>query len=360
MKRFLSLLILLVTLLNAKEGYELGNGLQIASLPVYVGGYASAQFKRTENEFKYSLENLALLSYGNHQNLSYMAEVEYNNLYVEQTKNDIRSKEEDTRLYVERLYLEYNFNENFTARLGQYISPIGFWNMLPINVLRDTTSDPISTNIIFPELTTGFYGVYTIINKNELKIDLMLQNNESIDNKYNNYQINKHYGIGVTYNHANFSSKLNIGYFNKLYRLINEEYQTSADSSEVENVNSQEDDDDYIKNSLEEQLLYYVNLSLRYDTPSYQILSEFGHQEAQSGPATNYAFYLQGLYRATSQQSAIIRFEAYDDKVSSTKDLFSVFAYTYRPIYPVALKAEYQFHLHSKFNKVLISLSVLF
>jgi len=356
-KRLVILLTLLVTLANAKEGYELGDGLQIGSLPVYVGGYASAEFKRTENEIKYKVEDLALLSYGNHQNLSYMAEVEYKNLYVEQTKNDIKSKQEDTQLYVERLYLEYNFNENFTARLGQYISPIGFWNMLPINVLRDTTSDPISTNIIFPELTTGFYGVYTLINDDELNIDLMLQNNDSIDNKYNNYKINKHYGIGITYNHKNITSKLNIGYFNKLYRFVDEEYKKESDSNE----NSQdEDDDEYIKNSLEEQILYYLNFSLRYDAPDYQILSEIGTQEAQNGPATNYALYVQGLYRVSPKQSAIVRFEAYDDKVSSTKDAFSVFAYTYRPTYPVALKAEYQLHAHSKFNKVLISLSVLF
>lgn len=360
MKYLLLSLTLLVTLLNAKESYELGDGIQIASLPVYVGGYASAQFKRTENEVKYNIEDLALLSYGNHRHLSYMAEVEYKNLYVQQTKNNINLKEEDTRIYIERLYLEYNFNENFTARLGKYISPIGFWNLLPINVLRDTTSDPVSTNIIFPEFTTGFYGAYTLINEDELKIDLMLQNNDSIDSKYNNYTINKHYGIGITYNHNNFSSKLNIGYFNKLYRFIDEEYQKETESNEVENENENENDDEYVKNSLEEQMLYYINLSLRYDNEKYQILSEFGHQEAQSGPATNYALYVQGLYRVTPKQSAIVRFEAYDDKVSSTKDAFSVFAYTYRPTYPVALKAEYQLHAHSKFNKVLISLSVLF
>jgi hypothetical protein len=290
-----------------------------------------------------------------------MAEFEFKNLYVQEKKNTVSSEAQDTKLYTERLYVEYNANENLSLRVGKYISPIGFWNLLPINVLRDTSSDPVSTNIIFPEATTGLYSVYTNWN-DSYKIDLMYQNNEDIDNKYNNYRINKHYGIGITYFHNNLSVKLNLGYFNKLYRLIDEDFtktKTTENDQENEQENS-EQDDDYVKKSQQEQDLYYVNVGLKYDTVDYQILSELGHQESKNGAATNYAFYLQGLYRVAPKQDAILRYESFDDAVSAKRDYFGVFAYTYRPLYPVAIKAEYQLHALSEFNKVLISLSVLF
>ena len=357
MKLLFIFLTLLITLLNAKESYTLGDGIQAGSLPIYFGAYTSAEYKKSNKEVKYSIEDLAFLSYGNYQRFSYMAEIEYKNLYTQQVKDDVSSQQKDTRLYLERLYLNYAFNDNTALRVGKYISPIGFWNLLPINVLRDTTSDPISTNIIFPEFTTGVYGSFSTIEEDEIKIDVMLQNNDDLDNKYNNYKINKHYGIGITYNHNNFTSKLNLGYFNKLYRLIDEELQTEK-TNETEKSNK--NDDYYEKKSQEEQNLYYINLALKYDTLNYQILSELGHQNSSNGAATTYALYIQGLYRVTLKQSAIVRFEAYDDKVSNTNDTFGVFAYTYRPTYPVALKAEYQLHSLSKFNKVLISFSVLF
>jgi len=215
---------MILNLLHAKENYELGVGVQLSPLPIYFGGYISAEYKKTPNKAKYNIEDIALLSYRNHVRLSYMAEVEYKNFYTQQTKDSVVTTEKDTRLYIERLYLDYTFNENFVGRLGKYISPIGFWNLLPINFLRDTTSDPITTNIIFPDFTTGLYTSYTNFQENEIKIDLMLQNNQDLDDKYSNYKINKHYGLGISYTQGNLTSKLNVGYFNKLYRYTGRKY----------------------------------------------------------------------------------------------------------------------------------------
>jgi len=353
------LFFMILNLLQAKENYELGEGIQLFSLPVYLGGYISTEYKKTQNTAKYNIEDIALLSYGNHERLSYMAEVEYKNFYTQKTEDSVVTTEKDTKIYIERLYLEYAFHENFIGRVGKYISPIGFWNLLPINVLRDTTSDPLNTNIIFPEFTTGIYTSYTNFQENEIAIDVMLQNNEDLDDKYSNYKINKHYGLGISYTQGNLTSKLNVGYFNKLYRYIDDEFEDHPeDDNEVEGDDDQ--DDDYISRSNEEQDIYYVNFGIKYETLDYQILSELGHQESSNGISTNYAFYLQGLYRITPKHNAILRFEAYDDAVTNKRDKFGVFAYTYRPIYPVALKAEYQSHELSKFNKLLISFSVLF
>ena len=351
MKIFLILFSLFFSLLQAKDSYELGDGVQISSLPIYLGGYFSTEYEHTKSSDKYKLDDIALLSYGNYQHFSYMAEIEYKNFYTKKVKDDITLTQKDTSLYVERLYVDYTFNENYMARVGKYLSPIGFWNLLPINVLRDTSSDPISTNIIFPEFTTGLYTAYSNIKDSELKIDIMVQNNEDIDNKYSNYRINKHYGFGISYEKENFTTKINIGYFNKLHRLIDEEY---------EDDETEEQDEEYTTASNKEQDLYYMLFSAKYDSQNYQFMGEIGHQESPNGLATNYALYIQGLYRITQKHTAIIRVESYDDKVTALQDSSSIFAYTYRPAYPIALKAEYQFHTLKKYDKLLLSFSVLF
>ncbi|WP_457744275.1 hypothetical protein [Sulfurimonas sp.] len=351
MKIVFILFSMFLSLLHAKDSYELGDGVQISSLPIYLGGYISTEYERTKSSDKYKVDDIALLSYGNYQHFSYMAELEYKNFYINKTKDNISFTQKDTSLYVERLYLDYTFNEHYMERVGKYLSPIGFWNLLPINVLRDTTSNPMSTNIIFPELTTGFYTSYTNIKDSELKIDIMLQHNEDIDNKYSNYRINKHYGVGISYEKENFTTKINFGYFNKLHRLIEEDYK--------ENEN-EESDEYYTTVSNEEQDLYYMLFSAKYDSQNYQFMGEIGRQASPNGPVTNYALYLQGLYRITQKHTAIIRIESYDDEVTTVHDTSSIFAYTYRPAYPIAFKAEYQLHALKQYNKFFLSFSVLF
>ncbi|MDQ1244698.1 MAG: hypothetical protein QG565_1038, partial [Campylobacterota bacterium] len=51
---------------------------------------------------------------------------------------------------------------------------------------------------------------------------------------------------------------------------------------------------------------------------------------------------------------------SYDDNLNATDDDMLIFGYTYRPLYPIAIKSEYQFHSQSDQNQFLFSFSVLF
>jgi len=354
LKKVIILFGVLISLLRADNSYELGDGVQVASLPFYLGGYISTEYRHTKVQDRYKIGDIALLGYGSSNNFSYLTEIEYKNLYTEKQENDTSLVNNDTNLYIERLYVDYTFNENYMARVGKYISPIGFWNLLPINVLRDTTSDPISTNIIFPESTTGLYASYTKFSQTEFKVDVMLQNNEDIDGKYNNYRTNRHYGLGISYAKSQYTFKLNVGYFNKLHSYIDD------DGTENEYEEESDYDDEYIEKSNTVQDLYYILLSAKYENEKYQFLSEIGHQESTNGLTTPYAAYVQGLYRMTPQHMAILRLESYEDKVKNKQDNFAIFGYTYRPLYPIAFKAEYQFHKRPIDNKLQLSFSVLF
>ena len=197
MYKIVFLFLLLFTTLNGEEytdeensGYQLGEGIQLGSLPIYIGGYISTDIRSRDDETRYRIDDLAFLGYGNYGKFSYMAELEFKEFYaVTVNKDGNSSTSTDTSLHTERLYLDYTFNENYMLRGGKYNSPIGFWNLLPINVLRDMSSTPYSSNIIFPRFTTGFAAKYSSFNDNELQVDVMIQHNNDLDSSYNNYQM---------------------------------------------------------------------------------------------------------------------------------------------------------------------------
>lgn len=328
--RHIALVFIFLLSLQADEEYQLGKGVQVGSLPLYIGGYFSLDYKHTDDIDRYRVDDLAVLGYGDYEKFSYMAEFEFKEMYVETHQNGVKDSTNNDKLYTERLYIDYNLNENYMFRVGKYNSPIGFWNLLPVNVLRETTSNPMSTSIIFPKFTTGLSSSYLSYGEGELKVDVMLQHNHDIDDEYNNYKMDEHYGFGVSYERDYYTLKLNGGYFHNL------------------------------RENIVEDNLYYLLLSAKYESQRYQILSEIGSQKSKDNYTTEYAGYIQGLYRFSEQHLGIIRVESYDDNLNATDDDMLIFGYTYRPLYPIAIKSEYQFHSQSDQNQFLFSFSVLF
>lgn len=329
MKRILLVFILLFSTLGAQEEYELGEGYQVGELPIYLGGYFSVDYRKQDEEDRYRVDDIAFMSYGGNNTLSYMVELEFKEFYVETHDNDGKRTERDHKLYIERLYLDYTLNDTMKLRLGKFNSPVGYWNLMPINVLRETTSSPISTEIIYPRYTTGVDFSYRSFNENEIALDLILQDNTPIDDEYNNYDVDKHYGIGLSYGDGSYELKVNGGYFSKRdhHRGV----------------------DDFV----------YGLLSAKYEQEMYQILAEVGMQESKDHDK-NYAAYLQGLYRFTPKHIGVLRLESYKDDLLDSNDNIAIFGYTYRPLFPVALKLEYQQHTRANTNQLIFSFSVLF
>lgn len=329
--RKLLLLFFSSLLLFAQEGgYTLGEGVQLGSTPIYLGGYFSLQYTAQDKVQSYDFDDLALLSYGEYNKFSYMAELEYKDFYV-YTKTSTQSVTyRDDTLHVERLYVDYTHDENILVRMGKYNTPAGFWNLLPINVLRATTSNPYTNELLFPEFTTGVDFVYSSYSDAELKIDVMVQHNADLDNDYNNYEMDRHYALGVTYTKSALSLKLNGGYFHQIE-------QTSALADR-----------------------YYLMGSARYAQEKFELMGEVGYQATKEKVTTPFAGYLQGLYHIVPKHDAILRVEHYENALTGAQDSFALFGYTYRPLYPIAIKGEYQLHSRSKSDKILLSISVLF
>ena len=330
-------LAVLITLLfhllayGEESYYHPGEGVQVGSMPLYIGGYFSLDYQQKEEHKEFKVDDLALLAYGDTGKFSYLAEIEASDAYV-RTWNSGSSSTTDRRFHAERLYLGYDFDDDNALKAGKYNSPIGFWNLTPINVLRDTTSSPVSTEILFPKYTSGLelsHHVYTI---SESSITLMLQQTRDIDaifnsdDVYNSFDTDRHYGVGLLHTNSAWSYQFNTGYFH----------------------------------TMDNETRYYLLASICYESEAFKLLSEFGVQHDEEGFTVPYAGYVQGVYRLTPRHAGILRLETCKDDTSHTKDTFTVLGYTYRPIYPVALKAEYQLHSLHREDQFLVSFSVLF
>lgn len=326
--RAIVIVLFLFFTLHSEDEYTFGEGVQIGSLPLYVGGYISTDIEVKEYENRYRLDDIAVLLYGGYSKFSYLAEFEFKDFYTYIDTKDTSYSEQDRSIHTERLYFDYNHDENFALRLGKYNSNIGFWNLLPINVLRETTSSPKSTYLIFPKFTTGVDASYNSYSDGVFSINTTLQNNKSIDDGYNNYNIDEHYALGVAYEFDEYTLKLNGGYFHSYDEDISE--------------------------------YYYMLLSGRYESEKVQVLAEFGSQRDNGNFSTKYAGYVQGVYRFTEKHIGIMRIESFQDVRNDKQDNMAIFGYTYRPLYPIAFKGEYQFHKVDDDNVFLFSFSVLF
>lgn len=323
------LLFIIVTRTVSAQSYTLGEGVQIGRKPFFIGGYFSLEYQQTKDQQSFSIDDLSFLGYGSFKNISYLAEIEFKELYSVQKRDTKTTTQTNTTPLIERLFVDYTLESSF-FKVGKYDSYVGYWNLVPINVLRATTSNPQTTKIIFPTYTTGVeakYKYYT--NSGLFGIELSLQESDDLDDEYNNYEIDKHYGATLEYENDLWSCKINGGYFHL--------FETPLQSDRE-----------------------YLAFAFRIEHERYQVLAQLAKQWNNTRVTTPYAGYLQTLYRVNEHHHMIIRYESFEDTIAKQQDSFVIVGYTYRPLYPIALKGEYQLHQKDKDNTLLFSFSVLF
>jgi hypothetical protein len=107
----------------------------------------------------------------------------------------------------------------------------------------------------------------------------------------------------------------------------------------------------------------YVQANVKYDDTIWQLMSEAllaKSTYAQDADDYTLSGYAQGMYRYSPQHAFIVRAEHFNDHHTQYKDNIGVIGYSYRPLYPVSLKGEYQWHSQHDENRALFSFSVLF
>lgn len=326
--RLLSLFSIALLSFAHADNYELGHGYKVNDT-INVGGYFSTEFESNRQNESFTLDDVAVMAYGEiNPMFSYLAEAEAVGFYH---KNFTDGTEVgDQKFHIERLYGDMWMSDDFNIRFGKMITPIGYWNMEPINVLRDTTSNPLYSKLLFPKFLTGI-DINGYIPKTEgMRYHLFGQNNRDLDEEYINIPNTHFFGLSVE-------------------KELSMDWHSGGSIGEFITKTSQR--------------THFFEANLKYDDNQWQIMTEalISKSEYADGQ-DDYALsgYAQAMYHFTPEQALIGRYEYFNDHHTDYKDNIAILGYSYRPLYPVSLKGEYQWHsLHDE-NRALFSLSVLF
>lgn len=306
------------------DEYTFGDGWQVGDSPVTLGGYVSSNYVIEKENSYFKIDDIAFLAYGEFDRFDFLAEFEIVDLYKKQTSGS--SHESRGELHIERLYGDYFFTENRRLRVGKFNSDIGFWNQMPINVLRDTTSSPRLTYDFFPKLTTGTNYEIRPRQGDISRISVTLQHNNDIDKNYNNFELDRHYSVALDLKKSEI-----------LWRLAGGNFRY-ADTREV----------------------FYLLGGLKLERQQWGGLIESVLRHDGSNHENSYDLYAQGVWHCKPKHDAILRAEVEKIPLSEDRDTSMMVGYTYRPLENVALKAEYEAHEESLLNRWLFSFSVLF
>ncbi len=341
--KFFSIVILqfflvsfIATSLKSQE-YTFGKGYKIGNSSFYLGGYLSVEYEKTSNQKSYLIDDLAFILYLQKDRWDFISEFEASDLYVKNI-GKYNYEKKNFSFHIERLNATYYIDEYQTIQIGKFNSPIGFWNIMPINVLRDTTSNPYIIENTFPKLTSGLCYRYFFDEKLSDSIYITIQNNNDIDSNYNNFNINRHYAVTLESERENQIFKISVGYF-----------------KEINN---------------NESLYSLFAYKIKKDSLTLSLESAFREQESIT--VIPYNIYLQSVWDLNENYSLILRFETYKDKSkdldkdNSSKDTEDnniyekrgILGLSYRPYPNMALKGEYD--KSSNNSKWLFSFSVIF
>jgi len=320
MKFFLSFLLVFVSL--KADSYKIGQGFKLDDT-LHIGGYFSTDYTVSDSVRQYRLDDVALIAYGRLSSpLSYLIELEAAPYYVKDYKLDTTTS--DKEFHYERAYLNYNYSEMINIRIGKQITPIGYWNLEPINVLRDTSSNPIYSHTMFPKLLTGIDIFGYLDPENSLKYHIFMQNNKDLDEEYINIPNDHFFGISLGYD---VTPQINIGGSLGRYTV-----------------------------KYEERDVDFIQLNAKYDNDPLILQTEWAYNTNND----QLSGYLQALYNFDMHHAIIGRYEYYNVNEIESAGHMAIIGYSFRPIYAVSLKAEYQMNSDSSLSKSIISFSVLF
>lgn len=304
--------------------YEPGGGVELGEY-LKVGGYITFKYENGDLGHKLMADDIAVLAYGDvGTHTRYLVELENVGSFERDFNTNKNQSSKEFR--IERAFVAHDFSSGLSMTVGKMITPVGFWNQTPINVLRDTTSSPLTATSIFPKLITGIQIHGDIPQTDDSSYSLAYQNNRDLDEEYNNFKIDRFFGAGAIYGIDDYSqAKIFAGSF---------------------------------RQKEEQKERRFAAIGYKYDKESWQVLLEAIYSSADKDSLTG--GYLQTRYKLDQKNFLIARYENFLDTAAGRREQIGVFGYNYRPIYPVSFKLEYQKSSIADRSKFLCSVSALF
>lgn len=120
-----------------------------------IGGYSSAGLTLArDEEAQAALNEVSLLvTWNGDSRWSFFGELELEDPLSWNDDRQFHTKE--SRIDLERFYLDYNFSEQVNFRTGRFLTPNSRWNLLHAPPLVWTSTRPLATSRLFPTGTNG-------------------------------------------------------------------------------------------------------------------------------------------------------------------------------------------------------------
>jgi hypothetical protein len=143
--------------------YVPGRGLRVGDTGLSLGGYTSLNVERPDGgPGDAALDELSLFIVWNPvPRLHLFSELEGEDLL--HVDDQGRSGTGQADFILERLYGNFALSDRFNLRLGQFLTPVGRWNLIHAQPLVWTTSRPLSTLLAFDTHTTGGMVYGTVV-----------------------------------------------------------------------------------------------------------------------------------------------------------------------------------------------------
>ncbi|MBI3783188.1 MAG: hypothetical protein HY270_07290 [Deltaproteobacteria bacterium] len=135
--------------------YEPGRGLRVGNTGLTLGGYTGVGIERPEGgPATAALDDLSLfVTYRPVARLHLFSELEEEDLL--RVDDHGRGGTNAQKFAVERLYGAFTVSDGLELRFGQFLTPVGRWNVIHAQPLVWTTSRPLTTLVGFDTHTTG-------------------------------------------------------------------------------------------------------------------------------------------------------------------------------------------------------------
>lgn len=321
------LLAVLSIAFSADIEYTKGRGLKIHHINTTVGGYVTVSAKKDRNmdDAKVLLNDLTVFTYGNPTpHILYFLELDLKDVATSQY---YISKE---HIDIERLYISFEVTDAFGVKVGRFMTPIGIWNPIHIDILKWTVSDPLLTTRFFPTFTTGiqFYGR----SSEGMSYTFTFKNNGDLSRDRNNMDTKRMLIGGLkAETPVNIKAGVDVGWFD-------------------------------MPDLGEETAFYGVNAI--YKQSRVELSGEITYaieQEYYRSNSISYkiAYYIQSVYRLLLHNYAVFRLDHFKDTSEGKNEYIYTLGWNYRPFYYSAIKAEYQ-SKNNGISSVAISLSWVF
>jgi hypothetical protein len=313
------------------SGYQLGQGYELRSLGLTVGGYANVVFADDESRSaRLSPADLSLfLTYRPAERWQFFAEIEVGEAF-ELSADGVRTEDADFDL--ERLYLDYTLMPAASVRLGKFLTPIGRWNVLHAAPLVWTTSRPLITQRAFARQATGamVFGSLLVAG-NDLDYSLYADDSDELDPERERAET-----VGPNVLPAqNFD---NAAGANLRYSMYEDQLQLGLSYANFE-----------IEGSRERKNL--VGADLRWTPGRAEITAEAVYRASTGGDENDeWGAFLQAAVPLKGNLFGVVRGEIYDGAAGNEAAVLGTAGIAYRPSPPIVLKLE---HLWGSNNRLL-------